>query len=654
MPRWFSDITCRMAAATGEPDVRTALFLKNMAQLWRADPNLALQLDAIDDAERIPLEPTRSGHWTAKMLTPDGRTCYLASRYDPVKEAQARLDAVTLEDKFCFFVGGFGLGYDIAALAARLKGDAVIVASEPSLPLLATALSCVDLADVLAERRLVILTSDDKGRLHTCLQPHGALAMLGAQLISHPPSEQIAGQFHARMRAAVTDYLTYLRMSLVTLITNSQITCRNVASNLPTYLSTPPLNVFQNAFRGQPGIVISAGPSLRKNMHLLAEAKGRAVLCAVQTVLKPLLQRGIRPDFVTSLDYHAVSQHYFSDLGDLSDVYLIAEPKVTWHVVDIYPGPVCLLDNPFAHLMVGERLAARPGLPAGATVAHLAFYFLRYLGCDPIIFVGQDLAYTGHVYYVPGVEMHQSWRSEINRFNTLEMREWERLVRHRSILRVTRDIHGQDIYTDELLFTYLEQFEKDLAGTDRRIINATEGGAHIRGTEVLTLRETLDRFCRAPLPDTCLAAARAATWFDDTRLAPAQAELTDRLDEVREVKQICTETIKVLKELLELTDQPDRFNRRLARVDELRTRINDASRAYAMINAISQLSELRRFTADHKLALSGATGAERARRQLVRDLEFVQAIEEGATVTEDILSTALARFAQVLPRRARA
>ena len=63
--------------------------------------------------------------------------------------------------------------------------------------------------------------------------------------------------------------------------------------------------------------------------------------------------------------------------------------------------------------------------------AHLAFYLTKYLGCDPIIFVGQDLAYTGHVFYVPGVEIHRSWRSELNRFHTMEHKEWERIVRNR-------------------------------------------------------------------------------------------------------------------------------------------------------------------------------------------------------------------------------
>jgi hypothetical protein len=130
--------------------------------------------------------------------------------------------------------------------------------------------------------------------------------------------------------------------------------------------------------------------------------------------------RGIVPDFITTLDFHEMSRKFFEQVGDLSRTHLVAEPKAAWRVLDEYPGPMSLLDNAWARLILGEELGARGGLPAGATVAHLAFYLAVYLGCDPIVFVGQDLAFTGHVFYTPGVEIHRAWRSEINRFQSLE------------------------------------------------------------------------------------------------------------------------------------------------------------------------------------------------------------------------------------------
>lgn len=620
------------------------LFLRNMRALWRVDPELALRVDAVNDDERVPLEPTRSGAWTAAVPAPDGTRVYLHSRYDPLADAERFAAGVEIEDKFCFVVLGFGLGYHVRALLQRLTGDTVVVCVEPSLPLLAAALTCVDVSDVLAARRLIILTDDDKARLHDRLRQHAALMMLGAQIVRFPPALRLGEEVHNAVCRSITEFVSYTRMSLVTLVANARITCRNIAMNLGTYVSTPPIDMLRDRFRGVPGVVVSAGPSLSRNIDLLSEAKGNAILCAVQTALKPLMQRGIVPDFVTSLDYHEMSARFFEGLAGLEQVHLVVEPKVTWHVLDRYPGPVSVTHSDWAELLLGESLASRGGLKSGATVAHLAFYLLAYMGCDPIIFVGQDLAFTGHVFYVPGVEIHRAWWSELNRFQTMEMKEWERIARNRPILRRVQGYGGTTLYSDELLFTYLEQFEKDIAAVPMRVINATEGGARIRGTQELTLREALSLHCTAPLDPQRWSYRSAVRWRDETRLEAARQQLSQRLAELEEAVLVCDELLTLLEELKGLTHDPPRFNQRLVRVDELRTKIHQSSRAYRIINSATQLAEFQRFTADRRLSTAKPDQAERARRQIERDVQFIGSVRSGAVEVRGILAEALDRL----------
>ncbi len=634
-----------MAAVSPDNNVASAnaVYLRNMETLWRHNPALAVRIDAVADAARLPVEQTKSGLWTTAITGPDGRKAYLHSRYDPETEAARLAEGIETDERYCFIVTGFGLGYHLQAIRRKAGPEAVIVVAEPNVELLATALARVDLGDVLADGRLVILTEASKAALHAALQPHMAMMMLGARFVSHPPSERTAPEFHAEMRRLIAEYVAYSRMTLVTLVANSEITCRNIAQNLVHYVSTPSIDVLKRRFAGYPAIIVSAGPSLRKNIDRLADARGRAVVCAVQTVLRSLLEHGIRPDFVTSLDYHPVSGHYFEGLEGVDDIHLVAEPKVTWHVTDNYHGPMSLLDNEFARLIVGDDLAPHDRLPPGATVAHLALYLAAYMGCDPIILVGQDLAYTGHVYYVPGVEMHRTWRSEINRFNTLETKEWERLVRSRKMLRKTVDNAGNEIYTDELLFTYLEQFEKDIAASGARVINATEGGARIRGTEVMALHGALETHAQRPIPPERFQYRRTTVWRDASRMDALRRELEARMTEIRSLESVCQEMIQLLEKLQGLTHDPDQFNRVLIRVDELRAKINEENRALKIVNTASQLAELRRFSADRRLAAGKAEGAERAKRQLRRDVEFVTATRDACRTMLGILESAVAR-----------
>jgi hypothetical protein len=98
------------------------------------------------------------------------------------------------------------------------------------------------------------------------------------------------------------------------LVINGRRTAENVTRNLGAYVETPSIHVLKDQYRGKPAIIVSAGPSLRKNKHHLRDASGKAVIIAVQTILQPLLEMGIEPQFVTSLDYHDISTRYYEKL----------------------------------------------------------------------------------------------------------------------------------------------------------------------------------------------------------------------------------------------------------------------------------------------------------------------------------------------------
>ncbi len=629
--------------------VSNEVYLRNIAALWRTDPRLACEIDDWGEPRSVKIEPSRSGPPTAVAVDEQGRSVYLHSRHDPVGEARRLADGVPIEGHYGFLVCGLGLGYHIRALYERTRGEAVLLIGEPNRDILAAAMFHTDLSEAIGSGKCVFLTQLDKAYLHDRLDPNGATILLGMQIVAHPPSERLAGEFFRALRAEVTDYVAYARMCLVTVVANSRITCKNIAYNLPAYLSTPPIDGLRGRFAGLPGIVISAGPSLARNIDQLAALRDRAVLIAVQTTLKPLLSRGIRPHFVTSLDFHEISKGFFDglDADAIADVHLVAEPKVTWHVIDAYRrlgGMISLLGNGFAGLCIGRDLAARDGLEAGATVAHLAFYLAEYMGCDPILFVGQDLAYSDNTYYAPGVAIHQAWRPELNRFHTIEMKEWERIVRGRNILRKVKDIHGNEIYTDEQLFTYHQQFEKDFAVARARLIDATEGGARKAGTTVMTLAEAARQFCAAPIPPDRFDYRRRLVWHDGSRLRPGRDALAKRADDVRRLRDRAKSLIEVLQELTRLVDRPAEFNRRLARVDELRTQIQHQEDVYHMLSMMGQHAELRRHKADRCLEVEGVTGPDRARRQLARDIEFAGAMVEAADALLAIFDESLARL----------
>jgi len=648
-----------------------------MAQLWLHNAKLAQRIDDLPIDASLNVQPSKKGPMTAAVTTTDSRTLFLHSRYDPKREALDFCKNLESREAYTVILAGLGLGYYVTALLDTLGAETVIFVSEPNLVTIKTALEHTDLSKKLATGHVEILTSLDKDALHERLQRHSTVLMLGTCFAVPPVSRDHNAEFHAACRQAVMDYAAFAKMSLLTLVRNAEITCRNIANNLPTYVSTPPPDVIRRRFSGCPAILVAAGPSLAKNIGQLRALQDKAVLIAAQTTLRPLLNRGINPHFVTSLDFSEMSRQFFEGLAMPDDLVLVAEPKASWHVIDTFRGMegsrvqgskdssgqmsapdnprtsksldtsnarrVILLDNAFARRCIGENLAKRAPMEAGATVMHLAFYLAQWLGCDPIIFVGQDLGFTGHCYYTPGVSIHRAWQPELGRFGTLEMKEWERIVRHRDILRKVEDVDGRVIYTDEQMFSYLEQFERDFAKCSARIIDATEGGARKTGAAIMTLQDASARFCRE-----LIAADRfdylQSQWYDTAKLRPARQALAARREKLQAFRKLCLDTKEVLDELEGLVDKPDRFNRRIVRVDELRTLVQEHELVFRMVRDVSQLGELQKFAADRRLAGDATTGRKYAQRQLQRDGRFIDSLLQGCDSLEKTLDEALARF----------
>jgi hypothetical protein len=602
-----------------------APYLANLAALWSVDAKLAAAIEAASDAG-VTIEPAKSGEPTLAITADNGQRMYLHSRYQPLAEAHKLAGAIEVADKLVFYCHGFGLGYHVECLFDRAGDDAIFCIFEPRLPVLRAALERRDLSRLIASRRMLFFTVANKATLFTRLNHHMALVNVGTASLDHAPSVGASPEFFAQQATWIDEFASLCRTSINTLLLNGRRTAENIARNLGWYAAAPGVNRLKDRYRGKPAIIVSAGPSLRKNKHLLPAAAGHAVMIAAQTTLKPLLEIGVEPDFVTSLDYSDICTRFFEGLPPTLRTELVAEPKASNKIFQMHPGPVSLLGNDFADNLLRELRLDKAPLPAGATVAHLAFYLAEHLGCDPIIFVGQDLGFSDGLSYVPGTGHDEAARPEYGRFYTPEMKQWEQIVRDRHILRRIPDVHGRPMYTEERLYAYLQQFERDFGASTSRVIDASEGGALKRCATVMTLADALREFCGPPL-QRLPAQAPAPRW---DRLPQCIDSLRARHDEARQIQDISRDTLPLLQQVRDHLDDQPRVNRVIAAIDVLRGRMNGLGGCYDLVMQMSQLTEMKRFKADLHISASKLSGMERQRQQVVRDIANCCAVGEAA------------------------
>ena len=204
------------------------------------------------------------------------------------------------------------------------------------------------------------------------------------------------------------------------------------------------------------------------------------------------------------------------------------------------------------------------------------------------------------------------------------------------------------MYTEERLFTYLQQFERDFARSKARIIDATEGGAAKRGATPMKLADVLDRYCREPLGLDAFAPHPGMRW---DRVAGCLASLENRLAEAKEIERISRETLPLLAEIRDHVDDQARVNRTIVRIDALRSRMNDLGGCYDLITQLTQPTELERFESDRRISASKLDGAEKQRRQVGRDIANVTGVAEAAAQFQGLMREVIDRVAAQAPRR---
>ncbi|MCC7145772.1 MAG: motility associated factor glycosyltransferase family protein [Phycisphaeraceae bacterium] len=616
---------------------------KNLAKLARTEPQLVQRLKETA-AAAVQWQTTPNGQWTATIDHQD-RALWLTSRFDPQAEAQQILKVVDFQKHACVVVLGVGLGYHVALAAEKMGVEGVLVVFEPDLALLRAVLEKIDHTSWLGKSNIILADPQmDRAGFLTRIEQGLSILTLGTVLVNHPPTRQRHGESLAAFGKMVIESIGYCRTHVATALVNATRTIENYCLNLAHYAAGADTNDLHNAAQGRMGVCVSAGPSLVRNVDLLRDpaVRRRVVVITAQTTLRPLLDRGIEPDFVTALDYHEISRRFYEGLPRLPGVTLVAEPLAHPAIVDSFPGPVRLTQSGFLDRLLGARLSRpRVAVPYGSTVAHLSFNFAQHLGCDPIVLIGQDLGFSDGLYYCPGTAIHQVWGGELSRFNTVEMMEWQRIVRHRRNLQKLQDVHGQAIYTDEQMLTYLKQFEKDFSNSRAQVIDATEGGLPKAHTTRLTFKEALAQFATQDITPLPLAKPQ----LDPAKLKLAAGVLEERIDQVHRLRQLSKKTLPILAGIHAHMTNPAKMRKLMADLNRQRGQVDgELSVAFGLVNELNTLGAFRRARADYAIAHAADDPQARQKLQLERDRANVDLLVAACDETHKIFSSALTKI----------
>ncbi|EAL1706099.1 motility associated factor glycosyltransferase family protein, partial [Campylobacter coli] len=302
-------------------------------------------------------------------------------------------------------------------------------------------------------------------------------------------------------------YLKYYETSILSLnelciksasvaIRNADITCflpllthGQFLQNIPSMLESIPFqrilsqrkNKFENA------IVVSAGPSLTKQLPLLKAYQDKAVIFCADGALSMLEKEGIVPDYVTNLDYSDWPIKFFQNKENLKQSIIALECATHPNVVRSLKAENCMIILRNKALYQRFNLNDFGYIDTGTHVSHFSYTLALALGFKNIIMIGQDLAFD------------EEGNSHSKGFSYGEKYEGGANI---DKFKIPAYAGKGEVLTHIAWNDYRIKLEYLFACNDQKakFYNATEGGARINFTEELSFKECCEKLLTKEKP----------------------------------------------------------------------------------------------------------------------------------------------------------
>jgi len=234
-------------------------------------------------------------------------------------------------------------------------------------------------------------------------------------------------------------------------------------------------------YRNMPFILVAAGPSLDKNLHLLKNYQDKSIIVCNDVILFRLYQEGIKPDFVVLID-PSDSIKRFWDFFDTSDLTLVCPTTVSPITLSSWKGKIIFFSQSDKDNYKGKVLKRietgfgnlENNFFVGATMMQLANILKPRL----ITLIGHDFAFTDNKAYCDGVLDIKIW-DNMYPVGSKEHEDQLRIVKEQEVkkeLLVEFKETKETVYTTRTLVLYKDTLTKLIKQYGLKVINATEGG----------------------------------------------------------------------------------------------------------------------------------------------------------------------------------
>ncbi|MDK2807590.1 MAG: hypothetical protein PWP24_323 [Clostridiales bacterium] len=451
------------------------------------------------------------------------------------KEAEMLMQEVDSFRDHLIVLFGMGNTVLLRKLMTETSPGTRIAVFEPNVYVFKYILAHEDLSDILKSNKFGFMFGDEMSiqrAISIYMEQKWDNLAKNLRVISIP-NYHVYSEFCIENLKHVTTKIDKMLLNLGTCLEDMLDGFQNHYQNVDACLTANGIAEIRDKYKGYPAIVVASGPSLDKNIHLLKQAQGKALIITCDASYTACKVNEVKPEIITSIErYRPTFQFYYEGKTFDKDLVL-AGPSLLWpETYQLFPGRKILMAKTPGGLEKwwSSHFERMEFVSQGMSCANVAYAVAAEAGCNPIILIGQDLAYTGE-------KIHSDLTH--TKYEGVNQGNYEEGISDIFV----EDIYGEKVRTNIYYELFRHYFEQQILTNERLVIDATEGGAKIQGSLVMTLQEAMDQYCIREIPFRLTDILEEIPFETDAAIAKYQ-ELIDSanemLDNFRTVKQKVT------------------------------------------------------------------------------------------------------------------
>ena len=516
----------------------------------------------INEERSFNIIKARDGEKIVEISLEDNKSISFNSIYNPKREADkwaSQYDNIRKITSVILY--GYGEGIFFSKLKNRIEKSAYIFWYEPDFKLFWFCLTNFDMTQILSYDNVFLYVEGINSKnLFMDLCNNISWSMLSSQILCyHTGYKKLYHEKYTDFNLIIDKYKYALKISQNTSLKYAKKFSVNILKNIHFIKKSNYIGELIGKIpKNIPVIIISAGPSLEKNICELKKARNKAFILATDTAVDYLQEKDIKFDAIVTID----GDKKLDRIGDEACKYLpmFTIPDAKNEFLEENEGrKIWISGAGYLECLYENYNIKFPEYIAGGSVATAAFQIAKMIGSKTIILVGQDLAYSGKITHIGNVI--DGYKSD-----------------------------GEDLFVEGILedkvrtrydwLRYLQWFESAIEqlGDDQFVIDATEGGAKIHGAVEMKLSQAIDRYCKVHFDFDDFLSELNVTFTGNRYLEICKdiANISNELEDILRYSKIGVEITQDIIETLQIKKINDiEINRNLNEIDKLKEKITD-------------------------------------------------------------------------------